>query len=165
MAEKEEIISDTSSLVFIAKLGIFNLAKNMFSKILVPEQVINELLASEWNGRLIIEKELDNFIYKTKLLKIKDIPVDFGERAAISLCLERKIKNFLSDDKNARRTAQAFGIEVKGVLGILFWNLKHGNINKKECKKFIENLIDKGYYISDKLYQKSLKLIEFTDNS
>ena len=40
---KKELVSNSSSLIFIGKLGIFNLLRNICSRILIPESVFNEL--------------------------------------------------------------------------------------------------------------------------
>ena len=126
-----EIAVNTSSLVYIAKLDIFNLAKNMFSRFLVPKEVIEEIFEKEEIENNLIKKELNKFIKETDINKIRDFNIHKGEKAAISLCLE-KGHPFLSDDKKARKIANSLGIEVIGVLGILIWNLKRKKIEIEE---------------------------------
>ena len=158
---KKELVSNSSSLIFIGKLGIFALLKNIRSKVLIPEPVFNELFKFDKPENNLIQKEIDsNFIIKQNVKNIKEIPLHIGEKAAISLCLEKNIPLLLSDDKKARRYARSLNIKTMGVLGIILENLKLEKINKKQAKEFINKLIDKGYYMSPGLYAKILELIE-----
>ena len=82
-----------------------------------------------------------------------------GEKAAISLCLEKDIKFFLSDDKKARNYARSLGIEVIGIIGILLYSLQDNKISKEEFMKIINELIEKGYSLSPELYAEVIKKI------
>jgi|SRR3989344_7170373 len=156
---EKEIVSNTSSLIFLAKLNIFGLARNMFSCIIISEEVLDEILEKDKVENYLIQKEIGEFIIVSEVKNVKDIPVDNGEKEAISLCLEKNIKKFLSDDKKARRYATNLDIEVMGVLGILLWNLQNTKINKKECLNLVNKLIEKGYFMSSELYSEVLTLI------
>jgi len=158
---EKELVSNASSLIFIGKLGIFYLLKNICQRVLIPKQVFDEIFKYDKSENNLIQKELDsNFIVKQDIKKIKDIPLHIGERAAISLCLEKNIKIFLSDDKKARSYARSLSLDTIGVLGIILESLKLKSINKKQAKELIRKLIDKGYYMSPGLYAKTLELIE-----
>lgn len=157
---EKEVVANTSSLIFIAKLDIFNLAKNLFSRILVPKHVINEILEKDNPETLIIKRELKEFLKESGVKKIRNFSLGEGEKAAISLCLERKIKIFLSDDKKARNFARSLGLDTLGTLGILLWNLKHEKIAKDELLKILNKLIDNGFYISPKLYVEIMKIVD-----
>ena len=156
----EKAIANTSSLVFIAKLNLFKLVKNLFSLIFVPEQVIEELFIKDNPENLLIKKEIqNNFIKEVKIKNIKDLPLDVGEKAAISLCLEKNIKTFLSDDKKARNYARSLKLKTIGILGILLWNFQHNKIRKDDFIDYLNKLIDFGYYISPGLYFKIMQLV------
>jgi predicted nucleic acid-binding protein len=158
---EKELVSNASSLIFIGKLGIFNLLKNVCQRILIPKQVFDEIFKYNKPENNLIQKELDsNFIVKQDIKSIKEIPLHIGERASISLCLEKNIKTFLSDDKKARRYARSLNLDTIGILGIILENLRAKSLNKKQAKELIKELIDKGYYMSPGLYAKTLELIE-----
>ena len=156
----EEAVTNTSSLIFIAKLNIFKLAENIFSKILVPKQVIDELFAKNKPENNFIKKELQNFLKEIEIKNVRDFPLDAGEQAAISLCLEKNVKTFLSDDKKARTYARSLKLETIGTLGILLWNLNHKKITKDDFFVLFKKLIDNGYYLSPNLYSEVMKLIK-----
>jgi len=157
----EKIISNASSLIFIGKTRIFSYVKNLYSKIFVPEEVIQEIFKHNKPENQIIEQEIkSDYIEKIKVKKIRDFPLNLGEKAALSLCFEKGISIFLSDDKNARAYAKSLGIKVIGVIGVILENLKLGKISKIEAKKTIDKLIENNLYTTPGLYAEVLKLIE-----
>ncbi|MBS3080132.1 DUF3368 domain-containing protein [Candidatus Pacearchaeota archaeon] len=155
-----EIVSNISSIIFLAKLNIFHLVKNKFSKILVSKEVFDEISAKQSPETNVIKRELNNFIEIIKLKKIKELPLDYGERAAISLCLEKNL-GFLSDDKVARNYARSLGIEVIGVLGVIIWNFENKKLTKLETLKLINDLLKNDFYISANLYSE---IIDYTNS-
>ncbi len=158
--EKEIAVSNTSSLLYMAKLNIFHLVRNIFKEIRVPAQVIKEIFIKIYPENIIIKKELGNFLKEVKIKNLKDLPLEEGENSGISYCLENNIQTFLSEDKNARIIAESLGLKVKGVLGVLLWNLEHKNINKENCEELIKKLIEQGYYISSELYSEIIEQIK-----
>jgi len=158
---EKEIVSNTNSLIFIGKLNIFNLVKNLYNNILIPKEIIREIIKYNKPENSLIEQEINSgFIKETKVKEIKDFPIHIGERAAISLCLEKNIHTFLSDDKKARRYARSLKIKTIGVLGIIFANLKLKNINKKQAKELVQELIKNDYYMAPELYAEVLNVID-----
>lgn len=156
---EKEAVADSSFIIFLAKLNIFNLAKNVFSRILLPNEVIDELFKKDSSENELIKRSFGNFLIKHAVNEIKKIPLGDGEKAAISLCLEKKIKILLSDDKKARTYAKSLGLKVMGILGLLLFNLKEANINKREFLELLNKLVDRGYYISPALYAEVMKII------
>jgi len=158
---EKEIISNASSLIFIGKIEMFNLIKNLYNKIFVPEEVVKEIFKFKKPENLIIKQEMDSgFIKKVKVKKIKEFPLHTGEKAAISLCLEKNIFVFLSDDKKARRYARSLRIRTIGVLGIILDNLKFKHIEKKEAKRLVQKLVKKEYYMSSELLSEIIEVID-----
>lgn len=159
---EKEVVINTSSLIFIGKLKLFDLLKNIFDKVLVPKEVLGELLKKNSSEALYIKGELVNFLKEISVKKVHDFPLGKGEKSAISLCLERDIKIFLSDDKKARSFARSLKIDTIGVIGIVLKNLNQNKINKEEAKLLVDNLIKKGYYVTSELYSSLIKLIDYS---
>lgn len=157
---EKQAVTNTSSLIFIGKLRLFDLTKNVFDKILVPTQVMEELLEKDSPENLYIKTELGKLLREVEVKKIIDFPLHPGEKSAISLCLEKNIKIFLSDDKRARRYAISFNIEIIGVIGIILQNLQEKYIKKDEAKSLMHKLIQEGYHMNSGLYSKIMRLID-----
>lgn len=154
---EKEAVSNTSSLLFIAKLNRFDLLKNMFTRILIPMQVKNEIFKKDEPENMLIEKERNSFIKINEVKVIKEFGIDEGEKEAISLCLEKNIKFFISDDKKARKIARSLELETIGMAGIILYNVEERKITKEEAKELIGELIKKGYYMSGLFYAKIME--------
>ncbi len=158
--EKEKAVTNANTLIFIAKIDIFDLAKNIFSEIFITDEVFEEIFKKGCIENLKIEKELNTFLKKVSMKNLKNLLIDKGEISAISYCLEKNIKTFLSDDKKARITAESLGIKAKGILGIILDNLQKKKITNERAKVLIKKLIENGYYISSDIYDELMSLIE-----
>lgn len=156
----KEAVTNSSSLIFLAKLGRFDLLRNIFRVVFVPKQVIKEIFDKNRPENNIIKNELNNFIKEVKIRELKSFPIDEGESSALSLCLEKKIKIFLSDDKKARNFAQSLNIETLGTLGVLLENIRNKNLEKGECKALLKKLIELGFYLAPDTYSEILRLID-----
>lgn len=157
---EKEAVADSSFIIFIAKLDAFNLVKNTFSRILLPEEVIEELFRKNSSENELIKRQLADLLVKLSVKEIRDIPLGDGEKAAISLCLEKKVKILLSDDKKARTFAKSLGLSVLGILGLLLINLKENRLNRKNFIELLNKLVGLGYYISPALYAEIMKNVE-----
>jgi len=95
---EEKIVSNANSLIFLGKLGIFNFLRNLYSKVFVPEEVIDEIFKYDKPENVCIKGELNSgFLESFKVDEIREFPVNIGEGAALSLCIEKNIFVFLSD--------------------------------------------------------------------
>ncbi|MEK6859864.1 MAG: DUF3368 domain-containing protein [Nanoarchaeota archaeon] len=156
---EKEIVTNTSSLIFIGKLKLLDLLKNVFGRVLVPHEVVEELLKKDSSEILYLKNELGNFLKEVEVKKLQNFSLGKGENAALSLCIEKNINFFLSDDKKARSYARSMKLETIGVLGIILENLNKNKINKKDARLLIDNLIKNGYYMTSGLYSEIIKLI------
>lgn len=157
---EREIISNSSSLIFIGKLRIIDLLKNMFSKIIIPEDVVDEIFKKDCSENIYLQGEIGKFIEVSKVKELKDFSLGKGEKASISLCIEKNLNLFLSDDKKARNYAGSLRINTLGVLGVILWNLKNKKIEKKQAKNIFNKLLDHGYYLNSEVYKKMSGLLK-----
>lgn len=149
-----------SSLIFIAKLNLFDLLKKIVKKIFIPREVYNELVFKDAPEIATVDKELGGFVEIVDIdAEIKG-ELDHGEKAAISLCLKKKIKIFLSDDNKARKYALSRGLEVIGVIGIILELNRKKHIKKDEAEKLMIDLINHGHFMSPRLYSEVMQLIK-----
>lgn len=158
--KKEAAVANTTSLIFLAKIDAYYLAKNIFPYIFVPKEVKNEILRKKSPETTVVEQEFSSFLQEVSVKELKEMPLDEGEKAALSYCLEKKINIFISDDLKARKYAHVLGIKAVGVLGILLINLKTKAITKKDFLSLLQRLIDNNYYISPQLYAELMKEIQ-----
>jgi predicted nucleic acid-binding protein len=117
------IVSDTSCLILLDKIGHISLLHTLFDTI-----TITSLIAEEFG------KELPNFIRiedpKDKnYQKILEGFLDPGESSAIALALESDDCLLIIDESKGRREANQLKLNVTGTLGILIVAKEKGLIN------------------------------------
>ncbi|MGB3779607.1 MAG: DUF3368 domain-containing protein [Tunicatimonas sp.] len=107
------IVSDTSCLILLDKLGLLFLLENLFGEITVTPEINEEYgqMLPEW----INVREVQNKTYQAVL----SATVDLGEASAIALAIEEQDCLLILDDDKARKTAARLGMNYVGTLGIL----------------------------------------------
>jgi len=153
-------ISNTSPLLYLHRIGKLDWLPEIFSEILVPSAVVNEL----WEGR---QKGYDSPDLSTytwlKVVEPISIPVNLtvgdlglGEQSAIALALENSGFVVLLDDGLARSTAQALGLSVWGTLKILLTAKSQGLT--EQIVPLVDQLQDTGMWISDDIRSRVISL-------
>ena len=157
------IVSDTSPLSNLAIVGYVSLLKEIYTTVIIPQAVANELnnvndedmkikqlLSLEWiQVQQIIDLQLVNRLRNENNL-------DLGEAQAITLALELKADDLLIDERLGRREAVRLGLSITGVLGVLLVAKTRGLI--ASVKPIIDALITQANFrISDQLYEEVLR--------
>jgi len=152
------IVSDTTTLIVLGKIGRFDLLENLFCKIYIPKEVFLEVSKKSDGIAGIIDK---NRLFEIKelsdlsLLKILDGILDKGESEAIVLAKELDLM-LIIDEKKGRAIAKNMGLDIIGLLGVLLLNVKKGFINSIETVDILENIKNRGFRISKPLEKKFL---------
>ena len=139
----EVAIADTSALIALEKISILDILCRLYSRIILPEAVINEF------GTPSIE------CYSVKKVKssmvrllVVDLNLGKGESEVIALAYETGMK-IIVDDQKARKVAETLDLNVTGTIGVLLKAEKLALIDSAYDKT--KELRDKGFYVSDQL--------------
>ena len=138
-------------MILLAKIGKLNLLEKLYSKIIIPYEVYNEVIVKgkneNYSDAAFIEKNINEFIfvkdlnqeYKKEEGKLKSI-LGSGESEAIALCMQEKAKLLLMDNLEPRKIAQINGIECRSTPGILLEAFKDKIITFNEYDSAIKEL-------------------------
>ncbi len=155
------VVCDTNIIIDFAKIRRMDLIKDIFSEVMIPTEVKEELLAGGEDNS--VEDETLKAIDKWIIVKaVKDVVVmeslrthiGKGEAASITLYMETKADFLAINDLKARGIAHAMGIKIIGTLGILCMAKDMGIV--REIKPLLVELKKIGAYISDGLYKRIL---------
>ena len=155
------VISDTTAISNLYKIGKLNYLKLLFGKVIIPNAVYDELLGIEQSGYDISEIKNAKWLIKTKVKNNKLVSklhfeLDQGESEAIAIAKEKQADFLIIDEKKGRQIAEGLGIKTIGIIGILI-QLKREKIILK-IKPDLDDLRDNaGFWISEKLYRFILK--------
>lgn len=156
------VVSDTSPLVSLSAVGRLDLLRALFGRVLIPEAVYREIVeqgagrpgASEVAVASWIERQTPTDAALASLLKTE---LDEGEAEAITLALESAADVVLLDERRGRQRAEALGLRVTGVLGILVEAKRQGRLG--EIRPALDALRETaGFWLSNHLYRRALEM-------
>ncbi len=119
------IVSDTSPISNLFRIGRLELLQLVYGKVVVPEAVMRELLELEKRGIDLTSITQADWI---EIIPVKDHEmvvsfqqkmIDEGESEAIALAIELQADYLLIDERLGRAVAESAGIKVVGLLGTL----------------------------------------------
>lgn len=155
------IVSNTSPLSNLAKVGQLILMQQLYGTILIPTAVYEELL-DERAGETV-----NTAVESAKWLQIKAVQnqelvdelrnrLNAGEAEAIVLAIEVEANCLLIDERLGRQAATGLGLNIIGVLGILLEAKRQDLITS--VKPLMDDLVTQANFrISKQLYIDVLK--------
>ncbi|MGA1823404.1 MAG: DUF3368 domain-containing protein [bacterium] len=157
------VVSNSSPLIHLAKIDLLNLLHSQFDEILIPRAVWRE--AVEEGGNEPDAKAIS----QASWIKVQDVSsspllttllafLDKGESEAIALAIEIGADLILLDDSDARKTAEIYGLNKIGLLGVLIKAKQRGNI--PSLKVCLDQLCSTGFRLSEKIYDDAIQSVE-----
>jgi len=157
-----KVVSNSTPLIALSRIGRFNLLKELFHEIVVPDAVFSEVVTSG-KGRAG-SKELESAkwincqqVNNRDLITFLKISLDDGEAEAIALAKEISADLLLMDDGDGRSIAGSVGISFTGTVGIL---LRYYRGNYADFKEALDELLAHGFRLSKVEYKKILEQAE-----
>lgn len=158
------VISDTTPLISLMKIGQLSLLNKLFGEVLIPSAVFDELVINSRfpdESRQIREcpfiKRVDVTAMDSVKLLRRSTGLDTGESEAIILSDSFPASLLLMDEAKGRQVAMQMGIQIMGTVGILLVANKESLLSKEAIFKCIETLKVNGRHISDKLYNQLIE--------
>ncbi|HII54245.1 hypothetical protein COX84_00625 [Candidatus Micrarchaeota archaeon CG_4_10_14_0_2_um_filter_49_7] len=153
-----DAVFDSSTLILAARAGILSHLFNMFTKIIIPDGVYNEVvIAGKQKLRedaLIVEQEIKN--NKIEVISVKkrdavtklleEFNLQRGEAEAIVICLEHRALFLGTDDKEAIKVCRVYKIPFITALALTVKLAKERYILPTEAKLIMMKLEKVGYY-------------------
>lgn len=168
------IVSNSSPLIWLSKIGRIILLKKLFGEVIIPEEVYREAvergLREGFSDALAIKECVDKGwiriwrldereIELSRKLTEKAFEIHFGEAQAI--VLTRKINALLLiDESSGRALAEALGLKVKGTIYVIMRAVREKLLRRTEAKEIVLTLVNKGFRIEPRLLARILREIE-----
>ncbi len=144
----DQVISDTSCIILLSKIGELDLLKELYGEIVITEEVLNEL-GTEVPNWLIVRNPKNTSIQQTL-----NHLLDAGEASIIALAFDFDNVTLILDDLKARKLAKGLNFKITGTLGVLVKAKEAGFL--KKIKPTINKLLQTDFRISDKVIQDIL---------
>jgi len=154
------IVSNSTPLIHLAKLGYLSLLHDFFDNIIIPQAVFDECVTEGqgYDDAMLIAQArwlTVTAVADSHLVTLLNADLDRGESEAIALALEQKADLLLLDDGDARDKARLYDIRHTGTLGILLRAKKAGQLTS--LKKALNALQATGFWLNPNLYQRLLQ--------
>jgi len=146
---KEAVVSDSTCLIGLERIGELNILPALFDPIIIPPEVEREF------GTKFSWLQTENLTSNLLVAALR-LVMDAGEAEAIALASEKSCL-LISDDKQARAAAKRLGVAVIGTVGILVRAKQSGVVSV--IKPILDDLELNGFFISRALREEALKLV------
>lgn len=143
------IISDTSCLILLDKIGELQLLNKLFGKITITKEI-----AEEFNKVLPDWFEINSPTNKT-YQKILETSLDKGKASAIALAIEQEDCLLIIDELKGRKYAEQLGLKITGTLGVLIDAKITGYL--KSIKPSLEKIKSTNFRLTIDLENKALE--------
>jgi predicted nucleic acid-binding protein len=147
-------ISNSTALIYLAKLGHLDVLFALYAVVTIPAAVFDEtVIQGEAAGRedaaiirqaiasgQIVVAEADE---RDLTPEVEALPLGRGERHAIDLARRTSPRWILLDDALARDAASSFGLPVKGTLGVLVEAYRSGLLSREQLEAAFDAILDR----------------------
>ncbi len=157
-----KVVSNSSPLIHLAKIGLLDLLAEQFNQILIPKAVWKETVeegGDEPDAKIIaqaswikVEKVSSSPLFTTLLALL-----DKGEAEAIALAIEIGADLILLDESDARRIAEFYNLKKTGLIGVLIKAKWQGRISS--LKIYLDQLCKTGFRLSEQIYNEVLEVV------
>ncbi len=148
MPEQTLVITDTSCLIVLSRIGEMELLHKLYSPVVVTHTIEGEFgePLPEW----IEVRGVSNTAYQ----KLLEATLDQGEASAIALAIEIPGALLVVDDLKARREVARLGLSMTGTLGILHKAKQKGIVPR--LAPLLEKVEKSGFRISPAIIDEML---------
>ena|SRR3989304_10158577 len=159
------IVSNSTVLIYLAKIGKLSLLKELFREVAIPTEVFAEVVIrgkeQQHPDAFIVEGAVEEgWIYIKDIEavgELEEFGIDLGEAQAISLAKSLGVPVLL-DQTHARNAAKALGLKPRGTIFVLLAALRKKFLTYEEYQDSLEDLVKAGFRMSDEVYLEAVRL-------
>ena len=155
----KKVVSNATPIISLASVDKLSLLKDLFGKVYVPRAVVNEILTGKYPGHKELDSDFFEIVEVNNKINLSFLlnDLDLGEAESIVVAKEIEADLLLIDERLGYKIAQLQGLPVIGTLTVLLMGKKKGLI--KAVKPVLDEMIEKGRWYSQKVYNHFLKSI------
>jgi len=161
------VVSNSSPLIWLAKIGRLTILKTLFGEIAIPKRVYEEAaLRKQSADAVLIGKAVEEGWIKTSEEKVEGSEALAGVTGihlseAEAILLAQKLgTELIIDEREASVTAQMFGVRPIGTVAVLLLALARDQITLREFRGCLDSLLASGFWLTVDVYNKVLEEAE-----
>ncbi len=164
MFDEGLIVSNSSPLIWLAKIGRLTLLKDLFGEVVIPRRVyVETALERKFADSVLIEEAMKEGWIRVSEEEVSNAQilaevsgVHLGEAEAILLARKLGVE-LIADEREASVIAQMFGVRPIGTIAVLLLALAKGRLTISEFKECLDRLMAFGFWLSIDVYNKALE--------
>lgn len=168
------IVSNSSPLIYLARIGALNLLPKLFKSVLIPQsvkvEVVDKGLGVKAPDALAIKRVLETAdwpkakeltaIQKSAAKKLSENTlIDVTDGEAIILARDAKAP-LLVDDREAVTLSKLEDVKTIGTLGVIILAVKRRVLTKRRERKLVDVLVDQGFYLDVEVYREAMSALK-----
>lgn len=157
------MVSNSSPLIWLAKISRLSILKSLFGEVVIPEKVHHETSSGQSADSILIKKAVEEGWIKVlkeendEALALAEVSgIHLGEAEAILLARRLSVK-LIVDEREASSTAQVFGVRPMGTVAVLLLALAENQLTLDEFEECIDLLITNGFWLTVDVYKRALE--------
>lgn len=150
------LVSNSSTIILIAKITLLSKFLDTVKNVAITDVIYEEITKKDSFENLLIKKEVEKSRIKVEPINEKfysniqnQFRLDEGEASVFALCINKKYKAILTDDKELMKLCRIEGIHFISAMAITVRLLKKRIISKNEALEKIEKLQGYGRYSNE----------------
>lgn len=150
----DAVVINASPLITLFRSGQANLLPRLFTQIVVPEAVWQEVVVDEWDDQAARELRNQSWPLRMPVLsspRVAAWELGPGETAVLSHALANPPLRAVIDDMDARRCAKTLNIPMLGTGGLLVLAKRRGLL--PSVAEGVSKLRDAGLWLSEEIVQ------------
>jgi len=163
MSSGERVVSNSSPLIWLAKINRLPILKSLFVEVIIPEKVYIETSSGQFADSILIKKAIDEGWIKVSNEKndeasalVEVSGIHQGEAEAILLARKLGVE-LVIDEREASATAQVFGVRSIGTVGVLLLALAEDHLTLNEFEECLDLLITSGFWLTVDVYKRAME--------
>jgi predicted nucleic acid-binding protein len=147
-------IIDTSTLISLARIAYLELIPMLRTDVSIPDEIYEEAVLRGEEKGFADATVIKNFIerHRIKIVHVKAHSISAlrkklnkiltkGDESALSLAIQEKAKEIVTDDDGLGKLAMVLGFDVKSTPDLLMEGLKKNRLSIQDFEIFIRGLV------------------------
>ena len=158
------MVSNSSPLIWLAKIGRLKILRGLFGEIVIPMRVYEEsALRKRSADAVLIGRAVEEGWIKVSEERMEEADtlagvsgIHLGEAEAILLA-QKLDTELILDEREASATAQMFGVRPIGTIAVLLLALAKDRLTLQEFRESLDGLLASGFWLTVDVYNEALE--------
>ncbi len=155
-----KILSDSSSIIALAKVGALELLERVFGRVIITREVEREITAGDFPEVAEIKKAIGKWMEVVEVQSGEYGEFESlgdGEKSILSYAKSSENALLILDEAEARAVAKVEGFNFTGTIGLIVFACETGRISREKAVDVVKRLARSDFRMTVELYDWALE--------